>query len=82
MVAAIGAVAALVVWILAGRRPLVARAAGIVGGAVVVAGSLMAFWNPPPFTKPALAPWIALLAGLGALMTAATAARNTATAHV
>jgi len=82
MLAAIGAVAALVVWLASARRPGVARAAGIVGGAVVTIGSLMAFWNPPPFTKPALAPWIALVTGVATVVVSAIAARKPATAHV
>ncbi len=35
--------------------------------ALVVAGSLLAIADPPPFAGPALAPWVALVAGLGAL---------------
>jgi hypothetical protein len=45
----------------------------LVGGALVAAGALLAIVNPPPFTKPALAPWIALAAGLVAATLAAVA---------
>ena len=41
----------------------VARTVAIVTGTIVAVGSLLAALNPPPFTKPALAPWISLAAG-------------------
>ena len=64
MLAACAAVLALVAWLGLGRRVMVARTVAILGGAVIATGSLLAALNPPPFTKPALAPWIALVAGV------------------
>ena len=66
IVAASAGVVGLVAWLLLGRRPAAARIVAIVSGSVVAVGSLMAILNPPPFTKPALAPWIALVTGAGA----------------
>jgi hypothetical protein len=66
IVAACAGVAGLVAWLLLGRRPAAARIVAIVSGSIVAVGSLMAILNPPPFTKPALAPWIALVTGAGA----------------
>lgn len=66
IVAACAGVAGLVAWLLLGRRRTAARIVAIVSGSVVAVGSLMAILNPPPFTKPALAPWIALVTGAGA----------------
>lgn len=66
IVAAFAGVVGLVAWLLLGRRPAPARIVAIVSGSVVAVGSLMSILNPPPFTKPALAPWIALVAGAGA----------------
>lgn len=66
ILAACGAVVGLGVWLAFGRRPAVARTAAVLAGALVVAGSFLAVLNPPPFTKPALAPWIALVAGAAA----------------
>lgn len=71
MVAAIGSVLSLASWLALGRRPGAARIASIVGGAVVVAGSLLAILNPPPFTKPALAPWLALASGVATVLAGA-----------
>ncbi|MGZ5298438.1 MAG: hypothetical protein ACXWDU_02065 [Actinomycetota bacterium] len=79
MLAACGAVIGFGAWLAFGRRPSVARTAAIVAGTVVVAGSLLAALNPPPFTKPALAPWIGLAAGGGAAIAGAyTRSRSTA----
>jgi hypothetical protein len=72
MLAAGGATTGLGVWLRAADRPSVARIAAIVCGAAVSAGSLFAILNPPPFTKPALAPWIALVSGAGALVLGAS----------
>lgn len=66
IVAACAGVAGLGAWLLLGRRPTAARIVAIASGSVVAVGSLMAILNPPPFTKPALAPWIALVTGAGA----------------
>jgi len=66
IVAACAGVAGLVAWLLLGRHPAAARIAAIASGSIVAVGSALAILNPPPFTKPALAPWIALLAGAGA----------------
>jgi hypothetical protein len=41
----------------------------------VAVGSVLAILNPPPFTKPALAPWVALAASVSALAALATASR-------
>jgi hypothetical protein len=66
MLAACAAVVGFGVWLAFRRRPSVPRIAAILAGTLVVAGSLLAALNPPPFTKPALAPWIGLAAGAGA----------------
>lgn len=79
MLAAFGAVLTLVAWLGPGRRPAVARAAATLGGAVIAVGSLLAALNPPPFTKPALAPWIGLVAGV-TVMGASIRARVSSTA--
>ena len=63
---AVVAVVTLGLWFALGRRPQAARSVAIVGGVIIAACSLLAILNPPPFTKPALAPWIALIAGVGA----------------
>jgi hypothetical protein len=67
MLAACGAVLTFVACLGLGRRAAVARSVAIMGGAAIAAGSLLAALNPPPFTKPALAPWIALAAGVVAM---------------
>ena len=64
MLAACGAVLTLGAWLALERRATIARGVAIAGGAVIAVGSLLAALNPPPFTKPALAPWIALAAGV------------------
>jgi len=66
IVAAGAGIAGLVAWLLLGRRPAAARFVAIASGSIIAVGSLMAILNPPPFTKPALAPWIALVTGAGA----------------
>ncbi len=82
MLAACGAALTFVAWLSLGRRATVARAVAILGGAVIAAGSLLAALNPPPFTKPALAPWIALAVGVvGAVIGAYARVRSTAS-HV
>jgi hypothetical protein len=79
MLAACAAVIGLGAWLALGRRPSIARTAAILSGALVVVGSLLAALNPPPFTKPALAPWIGLAAGAGAAIVGAyTRFRSTA----
>ena len=70
MLAAGGAGIGLGVWLASSARSAVARIAAVTGGAVASAGSLLAIVNPPPFTKPAAAPWIALVAGASALVAA------------
>lgn len=79
MLAACGAVLTLVAWLGLGRRETATRRASILGGAVIAAGSLFAALNPPPFTKPALAPWIGLVAGV-TVMGASIRARVSSTA--
>jgi hypothetical protein len=68
MLAAISAFVAIVAWALARPGgPTTARRvcmAACVGSTV---GSILAILNPPPFTRPALAPWIALIASVAAL---------------
>ncbi len=79
MLAACAAVIGLGAWLAFGRHPSVARTMAILAGTAVAAGSLFAALNPPPFTKPALAPWIALIAGCGAVILGAfTRFRSTA----
>lgn len=79
MLAACGAVLTFVAWVGLGRRATVARGVAILGGAVIAVGSLLAALNPPPFTKPALAPWIALAAGVvGTVVGAYARVRSTA----
>ncbi len=63
MLTACVAVTGLVLWLAFGRRPRVTRTVAIITGSIVAVGSLLAALNPPPFTKPALAPWISLAAG-------------------
>jgi hypothetical protein len=82
MVAAGGATIGLAAWLASGTHPSISRIAAIVGGAAVSAGSLLAIWNPPPFTKPASAPWIALVAGAGALVVGAVAGTRSSTSRV
>lgn len=74
MVAALGSVLSLAPWLVLRRRPEAALTSSIVGGLTVAAGSLLAIMNPPPFTKPALAPWLALASGI-ATVTASVLAR-------
>lgn len=79
MLAACAAELGLGSWLAFGRHPSVARTAAILAGTAVVVGSLFAALNPPPFTKPALAPWIALTTGCGAAIVGAyTRFRSTA----
>jgi hypothetical protein len=82
MLAAPAAVIGLGVWSAFGRRPSVARTAAIVSGTVVAVGSLLAALNPPPFTKPSLAPWIALVAGAGAAILGGFASSRSPAPHV
>jgi hypothetical protein len=61
MLAAVAALVALVAWWFA--KPgggTIARRACLVACTGIVVGSLFSILNPPPFTKPALAPWVAL----------------------
>jgi uncharacterized membrane protein YfcA len=68
MLAAISALVGLVAWWFAKpRRGMLVRRVCLLACAGIVVGSLVAIWNPPPFTKPALAPWIALVAGAAAV---------------
>lgn len=82
MLAASAAVIGLAVWFAFGRRPSVTRTGAILAGTVVVAGSLLAILNPPPFTKPALAPWIGLAAGAGAAIVGTYARFRSTAPHV
>ena len=82
MLAASAAVIGLGVWLAFGRRPSVARAVAIVSGTVVVIGSSLAVVNPPPFTKPALAPWVGLAAGAAAAIVGAYARVRSTAPHV
>jgi len=82
MLTACAAVIGIVLWLVMGRRPRVARIVAIVAGTLVAAGSLLAALNPPPFTKPALAPWIALAAGATAAILGTYAASRSPTPHV
>ncbi|MGZ4129747.1 MAG: hypothetical protein ACXVPR_02825 [Actinomycetota bacterium] len=67
MLAAAAAVVSIGLWLWSVRRPVVARGAAIVGGTLILCGSVLAMVNPPPFTKPALAPWVAAAAAAGAI---------------
>ena len=82
MLTACAAVTGLVLWLVFGRRPKVTRAVAIVTGTIVAVGSLLAALNPPPFTKPALAPWISLAAGAGAAILGAYATSRSSAPHV
>jgi hypothetical protein len=82
MLPACAAVIGVGIWIGFGRRPKVVRTAAIVAGTVVAVGSLLAALNPPPFTKPAIAPWIALVAGAGAALLGAFARSRSPAQHV
>ena len=72
LLAALSSVAGLLVWAVARMRSGASgRAQGlaITGAALgVVAGAGLAIMNGPPFTKPALAPWLCLAAGCLALV--------------
>jgi hypothetical protein len=82
MLTACAAVTGLVLWLVFGRRTLVARTVAIVTGTIVAVGSLLAALNPPPFTKPALAPWISLAAGAVAAILGVVASSRSPTPHV
>ncbi|MEO8422947.1 MAG: hypothetical protein ABI595_03435 [Actinomycetota bacterium] len=82
MLAACGAVIGLGVWLAFGRRPSIARTAAILAGTLVLVGSLLAALNPPPFTKPALAPWIGLAAGVAAATVGAYSRFRSTAPHV
>ena len=82
MLTACAAVTGLVLWFVFGRRPRVARSVAIVSGTVVAVGSLLAALNPPPFTKPALAPWISLAAGAVAAILGTYASSKSPVPHV
>ena len=82
IVAACAAVAGLAGWLLLGGRPAAARLVAIASGSIVAVGSLMAILNPPPFTKPALAPWIALVTGAGAAIVGLSARARPKAPHV
>jgi hypothetical protein len=79
---ACAAVIGLALWLTLGRRPQVARTAAIVCGTLVAVGSLLAALNPPPFTKPALAPWISLGAGAVAAALGTFAVSRSPVPHV
>ena len=82
MLAACGAVLTFGAWLGLGRRATAARAVAILGGTVIAAGSLLAALNPPPFTKPALAPWISLAAGVVGVVIGAFARVRSTAPHV
>jgi hypothetical protein len=82
MLAACAAVIGLGLWLGLGRRPRAARTAAIASGTIVAVGSLLAALNPPPFTKPALAPWISLGAGAVAAVLGGYAASRSPAPHV
>jgi len=67
MLAAGAAVVSLGLWVWSARRPVLARIAALTGGALILTGSVLSIANPPPFTKPALAPWLAAVAAAGAI---------------
>lgn len=71
MLAAPAALAGLIVWVIGRRRGGRTWSVALAFlGAAVTAGSLLAILNPPPFTKPALWPWIGLVGGVLAMATA------------
>ena len=82
MLTACVAVIGLGVWLAFGRQSQTARIVAIVTGTIVAVGSLLASLNPPPFTKPALAPWISLAAGAAAAALGTSAASRSPTPHV
>jgi hypothetical protein len=82
MLAAGAAVIGLGLWMAFSRRPPLARTAAILAGTVVVVGSLLSALNPPPFTKPALAPWIGLVAGAAAASAGVYTRFRSRTPHV
>ena len=82
MLPACAAVIGIVLWLLLGRQPRAARTVAIVAGTLVAVGSLLAALNPPPFTKPALAPWIALAAGATAAILGTSEASRSPAPHV
>ena len=82
MLTACVAVASLVLWFVFGRRPRMTRTVAIITGTVVAVGSLLSALNPPPFTKPALAPWISLAAGAAAAALGTYATSRSPAPHV
>ena len=82
-VAVSASAAALIGWVVLARH---GRGVALVGigvlAAVAATGSVMAILNPPPFTKPALAPWIALAGNAFAAVTAAVGVVRTRTQRV
>jgi hypothetical protein len=79
---AIVSVVALTLWFLLGRRPRATRIVAIVGGTLIAGSSLFAILNPPPFTKPAFPPWLALAAGVGAAVAGVIALTRPNAPHV
>jgi hypothetical protein len=79
---AVVSVVALMLWFLLGRRPRATRVVAIIGGTLIAAASWLAILNPPPFTKPALAPWLALAAGVGAAVVGVIALGRPSAPHV
>jgi hypothetical protein len=82
MLAAPAAAIGLGVWVALGRRPSSTRVASMICGTLIVVGSFFAILNPPPFTKPALAPWITLVAGVVAVVAAVFARPRSTPPHV
>lgn len=82
MLAAVSALVAAVAWWRARPgRGTIARRVCLPACVGVAAGSVLAIVNPPPFTKPAPAPWLALVAGVVAVAALAAGARGRAAAE-
>jgi hypothetical protein len=73
MLAAISALVGAIAWWWARPgRGTIARRVSLAACVGIAVGSLLAIANPPPFTKPALAPWVALAAAVVAFVALVT----------
>jgi hypothetical protein len=79
MLVAVASAIGLVGWIVAARRRPVAAAWIVLAASIAIAaGSLLAFGNPPSFTKPSVGPWVSLAGAVVAGSAAVVAVRRSA----
>jgi ABC-type Mn2+/Zn2+ transport system permease subunit len=79
MLVAVASVMGLVGWIAAARRrPVVADWIALAASIAIAVGSLLAFGNPPSFTKPSVGPWVSLAGAVVAGSAAMVAVRRSA----